>query len=318
MGIMRVWNSRESAHDEALQGMMLANPGKYIQLPSDYGYGLYRANLPEKKVRIIINGGGGYGPMWAGFADEGLADAMVHGNFDSAPNAFVLYEMAKAIDSGCGVLFLTNHFMGDYLNNDMAVELLAHDGIDARLCCISDDILSCEGEEKEKRGGLHGIGMVWNICSAAANEGLSLEEGWRLAEKANSRLRSLSVNIRDEKIFFGEGFSGEPAVKMSAYRGADGMAEEACGILLEEMGQWREEGFYLSVNSHCSVGYTESFVVLNAVARQLEAQGIRLEGCAAGTYFDVFEGSGCMISLLACDEELRRYIGPVKGYGFVI
>ncbi|MDC7289652.1 dihydroxyacetone kinase subunit DhaK [Blautia schinkii] len=315
---MRVWNSRKSAHEEALQGMMLASPGKFVRLPSDYGYGLYRANLPEKKVRIIINGGGGYGPMWAGFADEGLADAMVHGNFDSAPNAFVLYEMAKTIDCGCGVLFLTNHFMGDYLNNDMAVELLAHDGIDARLCCISDDILSCEGEAKENRGGLHGIGQVCKICAAAAHDGLSLEEVWRLAEKANSRLRSLSVNIREEKMFFGEGFSGEPAVKTAAYQGVDRMAEEACKILLTEMEQWKEDTFYLSVNSHCSVGYTETFVMLNAVAVKLKECGIRLEGCAAGTYFDVFEGSGCMISLLACDEELRRYVRPVKGYGFVI
>lgn len=315
---MRVWNSGESAHEEALQGIMLANPGKYTRLPSPYGYGLYRTNLPQNQVRIIINGGGGYGPMWAGFADEGLADAMVHGNFDSAPNAFVLYEMAKTIDCGCGVLFLTNHFMGDYLNNDMAVELLAHDGIEAKLCCISDDILSCEGEEKEHRGGLHGIGQVCKICAAAAGDGLPLDEVWRLAEKVNSRLRSLSVNIRGDKVFYGEGFSGEPAAKIEEYQSVDRMVAEAFDILLKEMGQWKDDTFYVSVNSHCSVGYTETFAILNSAVRQLGARGLAVEGCAAGTYFDVFEGSGCMLSLLACDEELKDYIRPVKGYGFVI
>ncbi|MDO4272996.1 MAG: dihydroxyacetone kinase subunit DhaK [Eubacteriales bacterium] len=315
---MRLWNSKESAHEEALQGIMLANPGKYTRLPSEYGYGLYRNNLRDGQVRIIINGGGGYGPMWAGFADNGLADAMVHGNFDSAPNAFVLYEMAKAVDCGCGVLFLTNHFMGDYLNNDMAVELLAHDGIPAKLCCVSDDILSCEGEAKEARGGLHGIGQICKICGAAAREGLSLDEIWGLAEKANSRLRSVSVNIREGMILFGEGFSGEPAVKTSPYQSVDQMVREACGILLEEMEQWRDDSFYLSVNSHCGVGYTESFVILNSAVQWLKEQGLKMWGCGAGTYFDVYEGTGCMISLIACDEEMRKYLHPEKGYGFVI
>lgn len=82
--MIRFWNSRESALDEALNGIMRACPGKYTRLPSEYGYGLYRNNLPENQVRIIVNGGGGYGPMWSGFAEEGLADAIVHGNFDSA------------------------------------------------------------------------------------------------------------------------------------------------------------------------------------------------------------------------------------------
>ena len=41
-------------------------------------------------------------------------------------------------------------------------------------------------------------------------------------------------------------------------------------------------------------------------------------GCAAGTYFDVFDGKGCILSLIACDEEMQKYIAPVNGYGYVI
>lgn len=160
---MRLWNSRETALNEALNGIKRACPGKYTRLETEYGYGLYRNNISSNRVRIIVDGGGGYGHMWSAFAEEGLADAMVHGNFDSAPNAYVLYEMAKNIDCGKGILFLTNHYMGDYLNNDMAVELLAHDNINAAMCCISDDILSCEGEIAENRGGLHGIGQVLSL-----------------------------------------------------------------------------------------------------------------------------------------------------------
>lgn len=315
---MRIWNARETAHEEMLKGMFMADPGKYMRLESEYGYGIYRKNLPADCVRIVINGGGGYGPMWAGMADVGLADAMVHGNFSSAPNAYVLYEMAKTIQCGEGVLFLTNHFMGDYLNNDMALELLAHDGIQAEMCCISDDILSCEGEPKKKRGGLHGIGQVCKICAGAAAEHCSLEELRVLADKVNERLRSVSVNIRDKKVFLGEGFSGEPAAYILEYQSLRQTVQKTCEVLLKELEPWKEQKFYLSVNTNCSVGYTESMGLLNMVSEVLGNMGIVLCGGAAGTYFDVFSGSGFMLSLLACDYEMEQYVRPVRGYGFVL
>lgn len=242
---MRLWNSRETALNEALNGIKRACPGKYTRLETEYGYGLYRNNISSNRVRIIVDGGGGYGHMWSAFAEEGLADAMVHGNFDSAPNAYVLYEMAKNIDCGKGILFLTNHYMGDYLNNDMAVELLAHDNINAAMCCISDDILSCEGEIAENRGGLHGIGQVCKICAGAAREGYNLEQLSKLASKSNSRVRSVSLNVREGKLFFGEGFSGEPAVKEKVFESVDQMFSDAVDILLSELGLWKDCPMYL-------------------------------------------------------------------------
>lgn len=315
---MRIWNLRETAHEEAIKGLMTANPGKYIRLSTKYGYGIYQKKMPQKQVRIIINGGGGYGPMWLGFADEGLADAMVHGNFDSAPNAYVLYEMAKTIEDGCGILFLTNNFMGDYLNNDMALELLERDGIQGKACYVSDDILSCIGEAKEARGGLHGIAQICKIASEAAKQGMNLAEVYRLAEKANERLRSVSVNIQDEKIMFGEGFSGEPAVITGKYFSADQAMKEAYNILLGEMNRWEKDDFYISLNTHYAVGYTETLVLLNSAHQELRKRELHLLGSAAGTYFDVFEGKGFMLGLLACDDELKQYLHPVNGYGFVV
>lgn len=315
---MRFWNSRETALNEALNGIKRACPGKYTRLETEYGYGLYRNNISSNRVRIIVDGGGGYGHMWSAFAEEGLADAMVHGNFDSAPNAYVLYEMAKNIDCGKGILFLTNHYMGDYVNNDMAVELLAHDNINAAMCCISDDILSCEGEIAENRGGLHGIGQVCKICAGAAREGYNLEQLSKLASKSNSRVRSVSLNVREGKLFFGEGFSGEPAVKEKVFESVDQMFSDAVDILLSELGLWKDCPMYLSVNNHCNVGFTESMVLLESAAKQIEERKIKLCGCAAGTYFDVFDGKGCILSLIACDEEMQKYIAPVNGYGYVI
>jgi dihydroxyacetone kinase len=37
-----------------------------------------------------------------------------------------------------------------------------------------------------------------------------------------------------------------------------------------------------------------------------------------GTYFDVFDSNGCMISLLAVDEEMKACLGKASGYDFTV
>ena len=315
---MRLWNDRKTALSEAMDGILMANPDKYERLSTVYGYGLYRRHLPEKRVRIILSGGGGYGPMWSGFAEDGLADAVVHGNFDCAPNAYALYEMAKTVDAGQGILFLTNNYMGDYLNNDMAVELLRHEGIQAELCCISDDILSSMGESATDRGGLHGIGQVCKICAGAAKDGYPLHELWGLANKTKGRMRSLSANLRENQLFLGEGFSGEPAVMIRDFESVDQLLELAVDILLSELQQFTNDSVYISVNSNAKVSFTEGMSLLEQTGKALERRGVQLCGGAVGTYFDVFSGDGCMLNVTFCDQEMVRYVAPVHGYCFTI
>jgi len=102
------------------------------------------------------------------------------------------------------------------------------------------------------------------------------------------------------------------------FESVDQMFSDAVDILLSELGLWKDCPMYLSVNNHCNVGFTESMVLLESAAKQIEERKIKLCGCAAGTYFDVFDGKGCILSLIACDEEMQKYIAPVNGYGYVI
>lgn len=316
---MWIFNKEETVLDEAMRGMLFAEPGKYKRLDTEYGYGISLVNLKADCVRIILDGGGGYGAMWAGFAQPGLGDAIVQGNFNCAPNAYVLYEMAKQIDAGKGVLFLCNHFMGDYLNNDMALELLEHEGINARACYISDDICSASGEPKENRGGLHGIAQVCKIAANAAAKGCSLEEVYRLAEKANERLRSISLEIdKKNQILVGPGFSGEPPVEKRPFVSADQFVELALEKLLEELKTYDAEPVYLNINRMRRMCFTEGFVVLHAAKRYLEKRGVRVCGGSVGCYFDVFPLNGCMFSLLSLDSELQDYFGVASGYDFTV
>ncbi|MCI6699672.1 MAG: dihydroxyacetone kinase subunit DhaK [Lachnospiraceae bacterium] len=315
---MNLWDDDATAIENAEEGFLESSGGKFTKLDSKYGTGIYRSDLEKDRVHIIVNGGGGYGPMWIGFCGAGIADASVNGYLAAAPNAYVLYEMGRAVNRGKGVLFLTNNYMGDYLNNDLALELLRHDGIETEAVYITDDVFSSLGESRRERGGLHGIGQVSKIAMAAAEAGRSLEEVKAICEKANDRLRSLSINVRGGKMFFGEGISGEQAVTEEPFTTVKEMMGSALGKLLEELADFRNEPVFLSISNNREVSYTEKYILLHAGMDFLRNKNIRLIGAAAGTYFDNFQGKGAIVSLLSCDSELAGFETAVQGYDFVV
>ena len=315
----RIFNTRETALSEAIAGILTAQPDDYVQIPNLYSFTLHRKHIKENRVQVVTSGGGGYGPQFPGFVGEGLADAVSHGDFDCAPNAYSIYEVSKIIDRGRGVMLITNHFTGDYLNNDMAQELLATDGIDSRVCYASDDRFSARGEAKEKRGGLSGIAMLIKVAAAAADAGLDLEEVFRITEKANDRLRTVTVRVSDDNktMDFGAGFSGEAPAEVMDFVSADHLAQQAVAFAMDELAQYREGArIHVMINRMAAMSYLEGYVVLTAVKKALEQAGYAVGRCSAGCYFDAFDANGCMISMMAADAELETYLLPVCGYDF--
>ncbi len=306
--------------ENKLKGMMDARPGKFERLETVHSYALYRSDFDPERVQIIANGGGGYGPLFSGFIGEGLADGTCEGNHDTAPNAYALYDLARTIGAKKGVLFIANHFAGDFLNDDMAIELLAGEGIEARAAYARDDIFSAKGEPWENRGGVSGVGMLIKVAAAAARRGLTLDEVHRITEKAGRRLCSLTV-LLDEKnggIEFGPGFSGEPAAFAEPYEGAEKLAARAANLLLAELLPAVGEKLHIMVNRMCEMSYTEGYGLLHILKEELEARGYEVAGCACGQFFDAFEGNGAIMSLFAADEELERYTHKVEGHDFAV
>lgn len=315
---MRIFNSTQTALDEAMKGVMLADPGVYERFETEYGYGIYRRNLKENCVRVILNGGGGIGPMWAACAVPGLADGIVHGEFDSAPNAYTIYEVAKKLDAGKGVLLLTNNYMGDYLNNDMAAELLAYNGIKAEVCLISDDAGSARGRSRSERGGLTGILQVAKAAYKAASEGMSLEEVKSAADRFNARTVSITALAGEEgTASYGAGFSGEPPLLTETYTGADDFVKRGLSILLDDFEEIPERVF-LNISRMRNTCFAESMVIFQSAVRFLEEKGITVCGCTTGSYFDVFEQGGCIFTVTAVDEDMVKYTGKVSGYDFTV
>lgn len=318
--MLKIINQKEHVLDELIDGIMDAEPNKFVRVENQHSYTLHKKDIKDDRVQIIISGGGGYGPLFPGFVGDGLADAVCHGDFDCAPNAYAIYEVAKKIHRGKGIFFLTNNFAGDFLNNDMAQELLLAEGIKSKVCYVSDDVFSAKGEGKENRGGLFGVGLLMKIAAKLADQGATLDEMFRVVEKANDRLRTATfvLNEKDGKMELGAGFSNEPPVVIKDFKSASDMAEQVTSYLLNELKDYPTSNIYFSINRMYKMTYVEGYVVLNSVKKALESKGYNVAGCSVGSYFNAFNEKGCIISVLAADEELDKYIGPISGYDFTI
>lgn len=302
----------------AMRGFVDSHNDKICCLHSEYGFGVYKRRILDDAVRIIVNGGGGYGPMWLGLLGEGLPDATISGYLNAAPNAYIIYEMGKKIAGREGVLFITNNFMGDYLNNDMAVELLAHEGIPAKAIYATDDIYSSDNTSLQERTGLIGVGQICKIAVAAASSGMNLDEVYQLCLVSNKRIRSLSMLFQGEKILLGKGIAGEPEKEVIT---CNSRKEIACCMirrLLEDYGENNYSSVYISLSVNREISYVESYSWLFYLREALAGEGIGILGSACGTYLDVYGGRGMMVSLVFGNEEINPYLKTVSGNGFEI
>ena len=304
--------------DQAMRGFVDSHNDKICCLPSEYGFGIYKRRILDDNVRIIVNGGGGYGPMWLGLLGEGLPDATISGYLNAAPNAYIIYEMGKKIAGRKGVLLLTNNFMGDYLNNDMALELLAHEGIPAKAIYVTDDIYSSDKTSPLERTGLIGIGQICKIAAAAASSEMSLDAVYQLCFATNRRIRSLSMLLQGERFLLGKGIAGDPEKEVITCNSRKEIARCMIRRLLDDYGENNYRNVYISLSVNRVISYVESYSWLFYLREALDKQGIGILGSACGTYLDVYGGPGMMVSLVFGNEEINPYLKVVSGNGFEI
>lgn len=278
-----------------------------------------RAPTPDR-VAVIISGGGSNGPFIPGFVGEGLADAAVVGPPYTAPSAYALYEAGKALGKEKGVLLLYNNFMGDYLNNDMAAELLQLDGYKVEQVVCYDDMGMAIGEPRENRGGRIGIAYLIKLCAEAARQGKSLEEIARLARKAMARTATLCVTVEPEfdRVTYGTGFSDEPGFLTREGATVASTAEETMRLLYGDVQPRPGEQVFMLVNRMRMTSYSDSFVMAGCLKQALDA---RIEGAQmqVGGYMQVMDRYGYTVTLLCADAEIAPYLaGTLCGDGFLL
>lgn len=155
--------------------------------------GVRRRTGREGRVAVVLGGGSGHYPAFAGLVGPGLAAGAVVGEVFTSPSAEQAHRVARAADGGAGVLFSFGNYAGDVMNFGLAQERLRGEGLDCRTVLVTDDVASAPRAERERRRGIAGGFVVFKAAGAAAERGADLDTVERLARHANARTVTLGV-----------------------------------------------------------------------------------------------------------------------------
>ena len=276
----------------------------------------------EDKVALVIGGGSGHEPMFGGFVGKGLADAAACGNIFASPDPNTIYEAAKAVDSGKGVLFVYGCYAGDNLNFDMGEEFLRDDGIRTAHVRVRDDVASAPKERMEDRRGIAGDVFVVKTAGAACDAGLSLEEVVRVTEKARDYTRTVGVatapaqlpgvdkpifELGEDEIEDGMGLHGERGVLRTAWEPADVLAEKMYTQIKDDTDLREGDEVCVLVNGLGSTTITELAIVYRKIKKLLDQDGIRVYDADLNNYCTSQEMGGFSVTFFQLDEELKGY-----------
>ncbi len=337
---------------EQLEGMAVAHPDLLkVHFEPDF---VYRADAPVAgKVAIISGGGSGHEPMHGGFVGMGMLDAACPGAVFTSPTPDQMYEAAKMVNSGAGVLFLVKNYTGDVLNFEMAADMAYADGVPVQNILIDDDVAVKDSLYTAGRRGVGTTVLVEKIVGAAAEAGYNLEQCAELARKANSYGRSMGMalssctvpaagkpifELGEDEIEFGIGIHGEPGQKRMKLVPADEITEMLALEIINdkpytrivrelEDGQWvdksltdeafkRGDKVIAFVNSMGGTPVSELYAVYRKLAQVCADNGIEIVRNLIGPYITSLEMAGMSITLMKADDEILRFWdAPVKTPG---
>ncbi|WP_457972431.1 dihydroxyacetone kinase subunit DhaL [Arthrobacter sp. D1-17] len=305
--------------DEALDGFVAANRGYVARVDG----GVVRSTeMTPGQVALVIGGGSGHYPAFAGLVGPGLAAGSACGNMFASPAAGQVYRVAKASNAGGGVLLSYGNYAGDVLHFGQAQLRLNAEGIETRTVLVTDDIASAPLDQIEKRRGIAGDLTVFKVAGAAAEAGLNLDEVERLAIKTNNRTRSLGVAFdgctlpgASEPLFhvpagqmsLGLGIHGEPGISEHPMPTASELAELLVSRLLEDKPEDAGDRVVAIVNGLGTVKYDELFLLFGKVEKLLTRAGLTVVEPECGELVTSLDMSGLSLTLLWLDDEIEQY-----------
>ena len=315
----KIINAPENYTDEMLQGIYASHPDK-VKYAADDLRCFCIANKKPGKVAIITGGGTGHLPLFLGYVGEGLIDGCGVGGVFQSPSAEQIYNIAKEVEAGAGVLFLYGNYTGDVMNFDMASEMLDMDDIETRSITGADDVLS--NENPEARRGVAGIFFMYKAAGAKADQMGTLDEVLAAAKKAGDNVRTVgfaltpcivpevghsNFELGENEMAFGMGIHGEPGVWNGDIKTADELAEESVREILDDMPLAEGDEVALLINGLGATSIEELYILNNSVRKQLEAKGVKVYRSWTGEYATSMEMMGASISVCKVDDELKGY-----------
>lgn len=311
-------NNAQDVVSEMLQGFAKANPG--INYVPEHQI-IYREHHAPK-VGLVSGGGSGHEPAHGGYVGTGLLDAAVAGNVFASPGPEAVLEGIRRADSGKGVLLIIKNYSGDIMNFQMAAELAGLEGIMVDHVVVKDDVAVPDSTFSTGRRGIAGTVFVHKTAGAKAELGATLEEVKRVALKCIANVRSMGMAmspctlpavgtpgfvLAEDEVEFGMGIHGEPGISKQAYVPAKETAEILTEKILADLDYSGCEVAAM-VNGLGATPIMELYIMYNEVEKILTKKGIRIYRAYVGNYMTSLDMTGCSLSLLKLDEELKALL----------
>ena len=300
---------------ESVAAFALANADRVRHVDG----GVVRRDPVSGRVAIVMGGGSGHYPAFAGWVGRGFGDAAVCGNVFSSPSEHQILEVTRAADQGGGILFLPINYAGDILHFGAARDELVVAGTDARTVVVADDIASGGPGERHVRRGIAGSLFVVKIAGAAAARGGALDDVERVARAAGEATRSFGVafsgcvlpgsaeplfTVPEGVMAVGMGIHGEPGIAEQAVGTASDVADVIVDGLFAERPPAAGQRVAVLVNGLGSTKYDELNLVFARVRERLVAAGMTPSAPLVGEFMTSLDMAGVSVSLAYLDDEL--------------
>ncbi len=310
-----LYNKPAEFSEDQLEGFLDLYSDRLVGVPG----GVVTLPGQQAQVAVVVGGGSGHYPAFAGLVGPGFASGAVVGNIFTSPSAAHVYSVAKAANQGKGVILTFGNYAGDNMNFGIAAKMLRSEGIDTRIVVVTDDIASAQ--EQQNRRGIAGDFAVFKVMGAAAAAGRSLDEVERLGRLANERTRTLGVAFSgctlpgsDQPLFtvaadqmgVGLGIHGEPGIRDQARGSAEELAELLVSSVLAEAPQEAGQRIGLILNGLGVSKYEELFVLYRSVAPRLRQAGYQIIDPEVGELVTSLDMGGVSLTLIWLDEQLEQ------------
>lgn len=310
----KLYNDPADFCDDQLEGFVDLYSDRLAQVPGGV------ISLPPKtpQVAVIVGGGSGHYPAFAGLVGPGFASGAVVGNIFTSPSAAHVYSVAKAADQGKGVVLTFGNYAGDNMNFGIAAKMLQAEGIDTRIVVVTDDIASAP--EFDQRRGIAGDFTVFKAMGAAAAAGKDLDEVERLGNLTNQRTRTLGVafagctmpgadtplfEVKHGQMGVGLGIHGEPGIRDEARPSAQELGKLLVKTVLKDAPENPGGRIGVIVNGLGTTKYEELFLLYRTVAPMLREAGYEIVDPEVGELVTSLDMGGVSLTVLWLDDELE-------------
>ncbi|WP_105566004.1 dihydroxyacetone kinase family protein [Microbacterium halophytorum] len=273
---------------------------------------------PDPIVAVVVGGGSGHYPAFAGLVGPGFASGAVVGNIFTSPSAAQVYSVAKAAHQGRGVVLTFGNYAGDVMNFGIAATRLRREGIDTRIVLVTDDVASSATEES--RRGIAGDFTVFKALGAAAARGADLDEVERIGNAANRATRSFGVafsgctmpgaaaplfSVPEAHMGVGLGIHGEPGIRDEPLTSAKDLAKLLVDGILAERPASGSHRVGAIVNGLGTTKYEELFLLWKEIRPLLDDAGLTPVDVEVGELVTSLDMGGCSLTLMWLDDELE-------------